>query len=532
MQFFIKLKILHHWSHIHNYGMICNSYFLYGITKWIIITLLISNIGILLIQNIKYSYISYKILIFFFMNMKLWIESEKMTKYYLSGIAGSGMNVIGQYLIAAGNKVYGSDRNFDHGFDLEYKYYLESQGIVIVPQNGKIIDSSFDYCIFSAAVEQSVPDYQKAATLGIPILPRSHFLKNIFNEKKSIGIAGTSGKTTVTGMLTTILKECGLDFTLFCGSEIINYAKNGLGGNFFYSENDLLVAEVDESDKCIEKYKADIAVVLNISEDHMPLEDLKIIFFKYMKNAQHVIYNKDCPVLKKLIVKVGALAFVKTFSLKDDAADIFIDNIKIFPQGSFFTVKGIPFSLKVPGRYNIENAAAAISTAYMKGIPLSTIAKKLRAFKGMKGRYEKISVRNDQQIIYDFAHNPAKIESLLQTATLLNPAIIFFYQPHGYTAFKNHLNSLIKIFRRRIRKRDIVIIGKIYDAGGTVERTISSFLLVKEIKKSSRQAFYAENKEQTEALIKKYVKTVPVCFIVGARDRSLRDFAFKLKKNI
>ena len=174
--------------------------------------------------------------------------------------------------------------------------------------------------------------------------------------------------------------------------------------------------------------------------------------------------------------------------------------------------------------YNIENAAAAISTAYVKGISLSISAEKLNKFQGIKGRFEKISI-NNKRIIFDFAHNPAKIDSLLQTAIFLNPKIIFFYQPHGYSAFRNHLAHLINIFKKRIRQSDIVIIGKIYDAGGTVNRNISSSLLVHELKKHSIQAFYAEDRKNAILLIKNYLKNIPVCFVVGARDRTLRNFA-------
>ena len=360
-------------------------------------------------------------------------------KYYLSGIAGTGMNVIAQYLIAKGHRVYGSDRNFDRNLDLEYKSFLESKNIIIVPQNGKIINESFDYCVFSAAVEKNVPDYQRAINVKIPILSRSQVLKNIFNSKNSIGIAGTSGKSTVTVMVATILKESRIGFTLFCGAEIINYAVNGLGGNFIYSNTDLLLAEVDESDKYINKYKADIAVIINISEDHMSLNELKKLFLKYMNHSTKVIYNKDCPVLKELIQKTNQPLY--SFSLKNKKADIFINNIELFYDRSSFTIENIQFSLNIPGMYNIENAAAAISTAYVKGIPLSASAEKLNKFQGIKGRYEKIS-NNNKKIIFDFAHNPAKIDSLLQTATLLNPAIIFFYQPHGYSGLEIILQVL------------------------------------------------------------------------------------------
>jgi UDP-N-acetylmuramate--alanine ligase len=447
-------------------------------------------------------------------------------KYYLSGIAGTGMNVLAQYLVAHGNKVYGSDRNFDRNLDLEYKDFLESKNIIIVPQDGKIITRTINHCIFSAAVEPTVPDYKKALALKIPVMTRSQLLKTIFNEKKSIGIAGTSGKTTVTGMLATIFKETGSVFTLFCGAEILNYMINGVGGNFFYGNTDFLLAEVDESDKVINQYASDIAAVLNITEDHMPLHELKPLFSEYMNLANQVVYNKDCPVLNTIIKKINKPKI--SFSIKDKNADIFIENIRLLPEASSFTVQDISFSLQLPGKYNIENAAAAIATAHAKGIPLPKIARVLYKFQGIKGRYEKISETKKRTVIYDFAHNPAKIDSLLQTATSLNPSLIFYYQPHSYNAFRNQLNSLVEIFSKRIRQNDILLIGKIYDAGGTVDRNISSSLLVKKLVSSPIRVFYTNTRHRAKRVIKKSLINIPVCLIVGARDRSLRSFAQSL----
>ena len=87
----------------------------------------------------------------------------------------------------------------------------------------------------------------KNSELSIPIMTRSLFLKDIFNAHMSIGIAGTSGKTTTTGMLAVISKETGTDATVFCGAEVLNYSTEGIGGNFFLGNSSLLISEVDES---------------------------------------------------------------------------------------------------------------------------------------------------------------------------------------------------------------------------------------------------------------------------------------------
>ena len=126
---------------------------------------------------------------------------------------------------------------------------------------------------------------------------------------------------------------------------------------------------------------------------------LKVLFLKYMNNSNLVIYKKDCPVLKELIKKTNKPLY--SFSLKNKNADIFIKNIELFSDRSSFTIKKMSFSLNIPGKYNIENAAAAISAAYVKGISFSTSAEKLNKFQGIKGRYEKVS--NNKKIQFSFS---------------------------------------------------------------------------------------------------------------------------------
>jgi UDP-N-acetylmuramate--alanine ligase len=443
-------------------------------------------------------------------------------KYYLSGVAGAGMNALAQYLVAAGHLVYGSDRSFDQGENEDYRSFLHDKGVHIVKQDGRSLDSSIDICIFSAAVEEQVPDYQQAQALNLVIKTRSHFLREIYNEKKGIGIAGTSGKTTVTGMLATILRENNWEASVLCGGEILNYSENGMGGNGLFSDSAYLLAEVDESDKVIDQYRSHLALVTNISEDHMPLAEVMPLFQKFALQAERVVYNMDCPHTKRVVEEVNVIQ--NSFSLLDPTASLMLDNIETKKDHSTFTIQSIPFKIKIPGRYNVENAAAAIAAARSLGIELNAISHALARFTGIKGRFECIGAN----IYYDFAHNPAKIDALLSTAVSFNVALIIYYQPHGYAPFRSQLPALISIFHQRLRPGDRLIIGKIYDAGGSARRDISSDKLVKDLQKEPFHVFYAENRQQVNQLINNYMTENRACFIVGARDRSLRQFAINL----
>jgi UDP-N-acetylmuramate--alanine ligase len=447
-------------------------------------------------------------------------------KYYLSGVAGTGMNALAQYLKAAGHSVYGSDRSFDNDENEDYKSFLAKKGIHLVKQDGRVLDKTFDTCIFSAAVEKSVPDFRRARELNLAIKTRSLFLKEIYNRKKSIGIAGTSGKTTVTGMLATILIENKLDTSFVCGAEILNYSDNGMGGNCLFSDTACFLAEVDESDKVIDRYRSQLALITNISEDHMTLSEAVLLFQHFIMKAKKIIYNMDCIKTREISeqfsrIKIG-------FSLANPNSDIYVEDIRTENDHCTFTIQSVPFKIAVPGRYNIENAAAAVAAATAMGVDLKQCAWALTRFSGIKGRFERIK----KNIYYDFAHNPAKIDSLLSTAIALYASIIIYYQPHGYAPFKNQLDALSAIFHKHLRSCDLLVIGSIYDAGGSVSRDISSVELVDALKKESFPVCYGSDRNQIAAIIIENLNKKAACFIVGARDRSLRRFAFTLGETI
>jgi UDP-N-acetylmuramate--alanine ligase len=451
-------------------------------------------------------------------------------KYYLSGIAGSGMNAIAQYLLSEGHEVTGSDRSFDRGESTDYRAFLEARGARIVAQDGKSLDHSFGQCVFSAAVEDNVPDMARAKKLGIPVITRALFLKDIFNAHDAIGIAGTSGKTTATGMLATIFIENHVDATVFCGAEILPYASDGLGGNFFKGRGRTLIAEVDESDRLIGHYRPDVAVVLNLTEDHMSVDEVLPLFESYVTNSRKVVYNKDCPSTARLINSLKKPCV--SFSIKDQNADVFAERLQCLPERVAFMIGSIPFSVPVPGCYNIENALAAAAAALQKGISLSDSARALERFTGVKGRFERMTGKGSFPVIYDFAHNPAKIDSLLENAASLYSSIIVLFQPHGFGPFQKHMPLLRDIFATRLRRKDTLILGRIFDAGGTADRSVSSSALVQKLSGQAFPAFYAETREEAEAIILKRAEKSKACFILGARDRSLRDFAQKLGNSL
>ena len=107
---------------------------------------------------------------------------------FFIGIAGSGMSAIAQYLKSIGKDVSGSDRFFKTGEPNDIKEKLEAEGILCFPQNGEGITEATDLIVVSTAVEDTVPEVQKAKQLNIPIIKRSELLAIIATSKKTIAV--------------------------------------------------------------------------------------------------------------------------------------------------------------------------------------------------------------------------------------------------------------------------------------------------------------------------------------------------------
>src|SRR5215470_6898769 len=139
--------------------------------------------------------------------------------YFFCGIGGSGMLPLALILRGHGATVAGSDRALDQGRTAAKFEYLKANGIALYPQDGSGVTSADQIVVISAAVEDTVPDVVAARKLGAPLMTRAELLAQLFNAaSQGIGVAGTSGKSTVTGMIGWILADMGRDPTIMNGA--------------------------------------------------------------------------------------------------------------------------------------------------------------------------------------------------------------------------------------------------------------------------------------------------------------------------
>jgi len=468
------------------------------------------------------------------------MENLNLSKsYFFVGLAGSGMSAIAQYLAGKGFVVGGSDRQFSKSNPPLVQKQLEQMGITCYLQDGSGVSSTFSNVVLSSAIEDSNPDLIAAKMLDLPLLHRSEILAMISRSIKTIAVSGTSGKSTVTGMIYHVLDYAGLSPSMITGAGLVSLEKKGKIGNAVAGFGDWLVVEADESDGSLTRYEPEIGVILNVDKDHKELSELNEIFSTFAHNVlsrgKLLIVNDAHP---------GASRFSAgrefDFGFENHVA-VQATDFKAIDTGIRFRVrhqnKLIRFDLPFPGRHNMENALATIAVALQVGVSLETIAEALATFSGIYRRHQILGTFSGVTLIDDFAHNPAKIAASLRSVQAFTEGrVIAWFQPHGYgpTRFlRSELVSEIKNALRPMtsdRQNDCFFLSDIYDAGGTAVRDISSADLADDLLSEGVEAYYTGDRKQTAQRMVDLATPRDCILLMGARDPSLGEFALFLKE--
>ena len=187
-------------------------------------------------------------------------------RYHFSGIAGVGMNPLAQLMRARGHVVQGSDRSFDQGKNADVARALAAVAITVKPQDGSAVTPDVDRFVYSTAVEADTPEVRAARALGIERIPRPALLAEVVDAgRPGVAIAGTSGKSTITGMVGWLTREAGLPATVLGGAAL---AGEGGSGCFLPGPSDgPVAAEACESDGTLTGYHAAIGLIHNIRSE-------------------------------------------------------------------------------------------------------------------------------------------------------------------------------------------------------------------------------------------------------------------------
>jgi UDP-N-acetylmuramate--alanine ligase len=427
-------------------------------------------------------------------------------RYHFSGIAGAGVNPLARLMRARGYEVQGSDRSFDQGKNTEVADELRRLGIGVVPQDGRGISPDIARFVYSTAVEDETPEMRAARTMCRECVPRPALLAEIVNTGvPGVAICGTSGKSTITGMIGWLAREAGVSATVVGGAALV-----GERGGLLVAgpAGSAVVAEACESDGTLVGYRPAIGIVHNITRDHAELPSLRAQFRRFARQCRRLFVNAACPEAEALGREVGAVPY-----------RVDEDGVARLPT------REIAVTVPQPGRHNLENAAAAALGALAIGVDVGTVQTLLARFPGVARRFEVVgTTRGGIRVVDDYAHNGAKIAATLAAAQAGAERVIAVFQPHGFGPARFLRPELAEMLPRLLRRADRFCYAEIFYAGGTTARDIGSRDLVGDLPATLRCG-YAANHTGVVEWVCGEARPGDTVLIMGARDPELPRLA-------
>jgi len=438
------------------------------------------------------------------------INSRK--RYHFVGIGGAGMSGLAALLLAEGASVSGSDLRECR----EIATLRDAGASIVVGHHADHVDRPLDGVIVSSAIGTDNVEIREARRREIPVLLRLEALSALLQRYRSVGIAGTHGKSTTSAMAATIFDAVGNDPSYLIGAHC-----PALGGNARLGSGDWFIAEIDESDGLFVSVRPSIAVVTNIGKDHLQtyrsLEEICRAFLRYASQADRAVLATDDPAVARLAgVIPGAFcvglnegARLRAVALRPERFSMSFD---LLLDGKRVTAVKLP----APGRHNVRNALCALGAAHIAGLDLAKAAGALEEF-GLPHRRFELLEENGVTVIDDYAHLPEEIEATLSAIRAGWPKrrVVSVFQPHRYTRTRDLGNE----FGVAFGQADVAIVTDIYPASEEPLPGVTSRVIVDSIRSvTDARVFPIADKDRVIAFLERNIE--PGDFIVsfGAGD--------------
>ena len=378
------------------------------------------------------------------------------------------MSAIAKVLIERGHEVSGSDMR-----ESRTTAALSDMGAhVTIGHDSALVDGAAAI-VHSAAVKEDNPELVTARRAGQVVLRRGEALASLLNGSRSIVVAGTHGKTTTSSMLLAILRSAGWSPTYVIGGALEGVPINAGNGN-----DDVAVAESDESDGSFLLLDPSIAVITNIEPDHLDhwgsLKAIEEAFQSFITTADCAVVRNDDKVARFAADRSG-LRLV-TYG---GGGDLSAAEVSLEAHSTNFVLVAlhsrVPVHLEAPGHHNLLNALAAAAACFSLGVGIEAIGSGLESFTGVERRYQLRGDKHSITVIDDYAHHPTEIAAALSAARL-GPwrRVIAVFQPHLFS----RTQALRAEFGAAFGDADIIVVTDVYAAReepvpGVTGKTIS-----------------------------------------------------------
>ncbi len=394
------------------------------------------------------------------------IDISAMKHIYFIGIGGIGMSALARYFLHEGVRVSGYDRD-----DNTLTRQLMEEGMdVHFEDRGDDLPEDLDLVVYTPAIPDHHGELSYLRSTVIPVLKRSEALKELFWQKRVIGVAGTHGKTSTSAILAHVLHSQGFAMTAFIGGILKNY-----DSNFIYGDSDWVVVEADEYDRSFLRLYPEIAVVQAMDADHLDIYGEKSAMIDSFRAYTDQIREGGVALIRQGIGEFWSQSEwqkslsskgidVKGFGQEAEAAVRWTD-YHVEDGWTVFTIHHAgelqECRMLMAGAHNINNATAAAGVALHLGLSLEQVAAGLESFRGIERRFEVL--RHDTiTIVDDYAHHPVEIDAAISAARMQYPNrhLTVVFQPHLFTRTRDFQEG----FAEALDQADDVVLLPIYSA--------------------------------------------------------------------
>ncbi|MFN4083794.1 MAG: UDP-N-acetylmuramate--L-alanine ligase [Bacteroidia bacterium] len=400
---------------------------------------------------------------------------------YFLGIGGIGMSALARYFKHKGLVVWGYDKT---PTDLTKK--LQQEGIKVIFEDEiepiKHLNTENTLIVYTPAIPQNHNQLNWFKQNNFTLKKRSEVLGIISKAFKTIGVAGTHGKTTTSTMIAHILKQSKLNCSAFLGGISTNYNTNFLID--VTTHNNIVVVEADEFDRSFLTLSPFYSIITSTDADHLDIygnaDSFKQSFIDY---ANKLMPDGTLFIKNNLSIIENIKVNYKTYSLEPNAF-AYAKNIRINrDEVQFDLVFGSTIieklNLGIPGWHNIENALAASAVCLSLGVSENELRNALASFKGVKRRFEYIIKKHDLIYIDDYAHHPQELKAFISSVKRMyaNMPLTVAFQPHLYSRTRDFAEA----FAESLSMADEVYLLDIYPARELPIEGVTSEIIYKNI---------------------------------------------------
>jgi UDP-N-acetylmuramate--alanine ligase len=434
-------------------------------------------------------------------------------RVHLIGVGGAGMRNLARLFLARGIEVSGSDLKDSDGLR-----ELAAEGArVRVGHDAEALGDP-DAVVISTAIGEGNPELAAARARGLAVWARQQAIAAFASDRRSIAVAGTTGKTTTTSMIATVLEQAGLDPTYLIGGDL-----NESGSGARAGDGDLFLFEADESDGSFLLTDPAVGVVTNVEVDHVDFypggeDELRMAFAEFCARSGRVVACTDDEGARGALRLAGVEAL--GYGIGADAeVRLVVDSPGPGGARGTLIVEGdpVPLALRVDGTHNLLDAAAAIAVGRVVGVPADDAAHALSTFGGIRRRFEHRGSVRGAEFFDDYAHVPTELAVTLEVARARRPGrVVAVFQPHRYS----RTQALWRELGASLTEADLIVVTDVYGADQTPIPGVTGALVVDGVRRAApeREVVYAPHGEDAISFLAREVHEGDLVITLGCGD--------------